>query len=124
MALLQEIDSLKKTSLYDRHRALQAKLVNFGGWAMPIQYTGIIAEHRSVRESCGVFDVSHLGEIHVQGQGAYQFLQYRLTNDLAKLKDGKIIYSLLCDEKGGMLDDILIYQQKIDEYYFIVNALS
>ena len=119
---MQETNSLKKTPLYDRHVALQGKIVDFSGWALPVYYTGIIAEHQWTRQSCSVFDVSHLGEIHVSGPGAFQFLQYRLTNDLNKLKDGKIIYSLLCDEKGFTLDDILIYQEKADDYYVIVNA--
>ena len=122
MTLLQEVDSLKKTPLYDRHVALQGKIVNFGGWALPVYYTSIISEHQWVRSSCGIFDVSHLGEIHVSGPGAFQFLQYRLTNDMNKLKDGKIIYSLLCDERGFTLDDILIYQFKYDDYMLIVNA--
>ncbi len=122
MTLLQETDSLKKTPLYERHLALQAKIVNFGGWAMPVYYTGILGEHQWVRKSCGVFDVSHLGEIRVKGPGAFQFLQTRLTNDLNKLKDGKIIYSLLCDEKGMTLDDILVYQASREDYYVIVNA--
>ena len=122
MALLQETDSLKKTPLYERHLVLQAKIVNFSGWAMPIYYTGIIPEHQGTRQSCGVFDVSHLGEIHVKGPGTGQFLQYRLTNDMNKLKDNQILYSLLCDEKGLTLDDILIYQALTDDYYLIVNA--
>ncbi len=111
-----------KTPLYDFHVALQGKIVNFGGWALPVYYTSILNEHRWTRESCGVFDVSHLGEIHVQGSGAFDFLQRRLTNDLNKLVDRKILYSLLCDEKGFTLDDILIYQEARDDYYLIVNA--
>ena len=122
MTLLQETDSLKKTPLYERHLALQAKIVDFNGWAMPVYYTGILQEHQWTRQSCGVFDVSHLGEIRVKGEGAFQFLQHRLTNDMNKLKDNKILYSLLCDERGMTLDDILIYQAKRDDYYLIVNA--
>ncbi len=122
MTVLQEINSLKKTPLYDRHVRLNAKMVDFGGWSMPVYYSGIISEHQWTRQSCSVFDVSHLGEIHVKDSGAFQFLQYRLTNDLKKLRDGKILYSLLCDEKGFALDDILIYQNKLDDYYLIVNA--
>ena len=122
MTLLQEQESLKKTPLYDRHVALQGKIVNFGGWALPVYYSSILAEHQWTREHCGVFDVSHLGEIHVQGPGAFQFLQARLTNDLNKLEDKKILYSLLCDERGMTLDDILIYQESKDDYYLIVNA--
>ena len=124
MTLLQETDSLKKTPLYGRHVALNAKMVNFAGWLMPVYYTGIIAEHHWTRGSCSVFDVSHLGEIRVKGPGAFQFLQHRLTNDLNKLKNGKILYNLLCDEKGFVLDDLLVYQHGTDDYYIIVNAAN
>ena len=119
---MQMTDTLKKTPLYDRHVALNAKMVDFSGWSMPVYYTGIIAEHQWVRQSCGLFDVSHLGEFHVAGPGAFGFLQSRITNDMNKLEDGKILYSLLCDEKGFTLDDILIYQEARDDYYVIVNA--
>ncbi|HXV18446.1 MAG TPA: glycine cleavage system aminomethyltransferase GcvT, partial [Candidatus Omnitrophota bacterium] len=117
-------ETLKKTPLYDRHVALGGKMVNFSGWAMPVYYSGIIAEHQWTRESCSVFDVSHLGEFRVKGPKAFQFLQYRLTNDLQKLENGKIIYSILCDEKGLALDDILIYQNNPEDFYLIVNAGS
>ncbi|MGH7197993.1 MAG: glycine cleavage system aminomethyltransferase GcvT [Candidatus Omnitrophota bacterium] len=117
-----QTETLKKTPLYDRHAALKAKIVDFNGWAMPVYYTSIIEEHKWTRESCSVFDVSHLGEIHVEGPKAFQFLQYRLTNDLTKLQNGKILYSLLCDERGFALDDILIYQNWPDDFYLIVNA--
>ena len=122
MSALQEPETLKKTPLYDRHVSLQGKIISFGGWALPVYYTGIIAEHRWVRESCGFFDVSHLGEIHVKGPGAFQFLQQRLTNDLTKGRDGGILYTLLCNEQGRTLDDILVYQEAKDDYYLIVNA--
>lgn len=121
---MQDTETLKKTPLYDRHVALGGKMVNFSGWAMPVYYSGIIAEHQWTRESCSVFDVSHLGEFRVKGPKAFQFLQYRLTNDLQKLENGKIIYSILCDEKGLALDDILIYQNNPEDFYLIVNAGS
>lgn len=121
---MQDTEILKKTPLYDRHVALGGKMVNFSGWAMPVYYSGIIAEHQWTRESCSVFDVSHLGEFRVKGPKAFQFLQYRLTNDLQKLENGKIIYSILCDEKGLALDDILIYQNNPEDFYLIVNAGS
>ncbi len=122
MTLLQEPAALKKTPLYDRHVALGGKIVNFGGWALPVYYESLLTEHRWTREHCGLFDVSHLGEILVEGPGAFQFLQYRLTNDLRKLEEGKIIYSLLLDERGRTLDDILIYGSRPGSYYLIVNA--
>ena len=107
-------DTLRKTPLHDRHVALNAKIVDFAGWAMPVYHSqGIIAEHLWTRESCSVFDVSHLGEFHVTGAGAFEFLQHRVTNDLKKLEDGKILYALLCDENGGTLADLLIYQHSI-----------
>ena len=119
---MQEQETLKKTPLYDSHVALQGKIVNFSGWALPVYYTGIIAEHQWVRQSCGFFDVSHLGEFHVKGPGAFDFLQQRLTNDLKKGRNGGILYSLLCNEQGRTLDDILVYQEAQDDYYLIVNA--
>jgi aminomethyltransferase len=123
MTLLQETGSPKKTPLYDRHVALQGRIVDFGGWALPVQYpTGIIAEHLWTRQSCGLFDVSHLGEIRVKGPGADRFLQYRLTNDLTRLSDGGMQYHLLCDEKGLTLDDVLVYREAADDFYVIVNA--
>ncbi len=99
-------------------------MVDFAGWLMPIYYTGIIAEHQWTRQSAGAFDVSHLGEFHVSGPGAFAFLQRCVTNDLNKLKDGRILYSLLCDEEGRALDDLLIYQAAKDDYYVIVNAAN
>ena len=124
MTTLQEPETLKKTPLYDCHVALQGKIVNFSGWALPVYYTGIIAEHQWVRQSCGFFDVSHLGEIRVQGAGSFEFLQQRLTNDLKKGRNGGILYSLLCNEHGRTLDDILVYQEAADDYYLIVNAAN
>ncbi|MBI2094903.1 MAG: glycine cleavage system aminomethyltransferase GcvT [Candidatus Omnitrophica bacterium] len=124
MALLQEAHSLQKTPLYDRHVALGGKMVDFAGWLMPVYYTGIIAEHLWTRKSCGVFDVSHLGEIQVKGPGALDFLQYRLTNDLNKINDGQILYNLLCDEGGFALDDVLAYRSGAEDFYLIVNAAN
>lgn len=124
MTLLQDTDSLKKTPLYDRHASLGAKIVDFSGWALPIHYESIIAEHLWVRRSCGFFDVSHLGEVRVKGPGALHFLQHRLTNDMNKLRDKRMLYSILCDEKGYALDDILVYRESPDDYSLIVNAAN
>lgn len=122
MSLTMQPNTLKRTPLYSRHEALGAKIVDFSGWALPVYYNGIISEHQWTRESCGVFDVSHLGEILVEGKGAFDFLQKRMTQDLAKCADGRMQYSLLCDEKGGTLDDILIYRVSDECFYLIVNA--
>lgn len=99
-------------------------MVDFAGWLMPVYYSGIIAEHQWTRKSCSIFDVSHLGEFHVKGPGASKFLQHRLTNDLNRLKNGGIQYHLLCDEKGFVLDDLLVYQNVADDYTIIVNAAN
>lgn len=122
MTVLQEIKGLKKTPLYQKHVELHGKIIEFGGWLLPVYYTGIIEEHLWARQSCGIFDVSHLGEIRVKGPGAMAYLQTRVTNDLAKLTPGRILYSVICDERGMALDDILIYQETADDYYIIVNA--
>ncbi len=124
MTLLEENLSFKKTPLYDRHLALQGKMVDFGGWSLPIQYTSIMAEHQHTRQKCSIFDVSHLGEIHVKGKDAFSFLQSRITNDLRKCEPYQVIYALLCNEQGFSLDDILIYRGEVDDYYLIVNAAN
>ena len=124
MTVLQESDTLKKTPLYDRHQALQGKIVNFSGWALPVYYTGILAEHQWTRQSCGFFDVSHLGEVRVHGPGASAFIQKRFTNDLKKCQNGRMLYTLLCNEEGRTLDDILIYKESDGDFYLIVNATN
>ena len=124
MTLVEGARTLKKTPLYDRHVSLGGKMVDFSGWSLPVYYSSIITEHRWVRSSCGFFDVSHLGEIRVNGPGALDLLQRRLTNDLGKCEDGRVQYTLLCDERGFTLDDILVYKAAEDDYYLIVNAAN
>ncbi len=124
MTALAEIDNLKKTPLYDEHVRLGGKMAGFGGWSMPIYYSSILSEHNATRQACGLFDVSHLGEIRVQGKDAFDFLQKRLTNDLRKVNPGRILYNLLCQEDGGILDDILVYCESSEDYYLIVNAAN
>lgn len=124
MTILEENRTLKKTPLHDRHLALHGKMVDFGGWSLPIQYTSIIEEHLAVRNSCGFFDVSHLGELHLQGKEAFAFLQKRLTCDIAKCKPYRIIYGILCDDRGFALDDVLVYRGEAEDYYVIVNAAN
>jgi len=113
-------DSLK-TRLYNHHDKLGAKLVPFAGFLMPLQYTGIIDEHKHVRAKVGLFDVSHMGEFIVSGQNAKKFLQHVTINDVEALKPGKAQYSAFCNENGGILDDLLIYDLS-DHYMLVVNA--
>ena len=113
---------LKRTPLYDTHVAVGARMVEFGGWEMPVQYAGIIAEHLAVRERAGIFDVSHMGEFIVFGKEALEFLQYAAANDAAKLKIGKAHYSILLNDTGGVVDDIYIYRLESDAFMVVVNA--
>ncbi len=115
---------LKKTPLYDEHLRAGGKMVGFGGWSLPVYYSSILAEHQWTRQSCSFFDVSHLGELRVQGKEAFSFLQRRLTQDLSRLKPGHILYNLLLEETGGILDDILVYCESLEDYYLIVNAAN
>ena len=114
--------ALKRTPLYDLHRELGAKMVDFGGWEMPVQYSGIIEEHRAVRERVGLFDVSHMGELEVTGPGAFASLQGLTPNDVGKLADGRIQYSAFLTEKGTFVDDLLVYRRAADSYLVVVNA--
>lgn len=113
-----------KTPLYDWHRANGAKMVEFGGWDMPVSYEGVLAEHRAVREACGLFDISHMGEIFISGPGAEEALQWLTTNDVSKLRDGQAQYSLLLNERGGAVDDIIVYRLKPDRFLVCVNAAN
>lgn len=116
------MDSLKKTPLYEAHVALNAKMVDFGGWALPVQYSSILEEHKAVREACGLFDVSHMGELYVRGKDAFSYLQHMLTNDLTGMTPGRCRYSMVCYENGGVVDDILVYMYSDDFYLLVVNA--
>ncbi len=112
----------KKTPLYNKHVELGAKIVDFNGWLLPVQYEGIIAEVHSTREKAGLFDVSHMGEILVEGQKAEEFLQKIMTNDVSRLKDNKAMYSPICYPHGGVVDDILVYRYNEEKYLLVVNA--
>lgn len=112
---------MKRTSFYDIHVALGAKVVEFAGYEMPIQYAGIIEEHLAVRQHVGVFDVSHMGEFYVRGTDALAFLQKVTTNDVARLKPGRVQYSAMCYPDGGIIDDLLIYRME-HQYMLVVNA--
>lgn len=113
---------LKRTPLYESHRRLGARLVEFGGWEMPVQYDGILAEHNAVRADCGMFDISHMGEVRVRGPQALAFLNHLLTNDLAKLSIGQGQYNLMCNDRGGTVDDLYAYRIGEKEYLLIINA--
>ncbi|MBI3585898.1 MAG: glycine cleavage system aminomethyltransferase GcvT [Ignavibacteriales bacterium] len=112
---------MKRTPLYEIHKSLGAKLVEFGGFEMPVQYTGIIEEHLVVRKKVGVFDVSHMGEFEVRGKDALSFLQKTTVNDVSKLHEGRVQYSAMCYENGGIVDDLLVYHCG-DHYMLVVNA--
>lgn len=112
---------LQKTPLYDLHQKLGARLIEFGGWLMPVQYSGIIEEHKAVRSAAGLFDLSHMGEIEVSGSGALEFLQYVTTNDVSKLKLWQAHYTFMLYPDGGFVDDLIVYRLP-DKYLLVVNA--
>jgi aminomethyltransferase len=113
---------LIRTVLFEAHRQLGAKLIDFGGWEMPVQYTSISEEHLAVRQAAGVFDISHMGEVTVSGPGAPAFLNRTLTNDIAKLTPGQGQYTLMCNERGGVIDDLYAYCLAPDAFILIINA--
>jgi len=114
--------TLLRTPLYARHVALGARMVPFAGYEMPVQYEGVIPEHKAVRVDAGAFDVSHMGEIHVDGPNAQSFLQSMLSNDVDKLADGEAQYTLLTNESGGIVDDLIAYRLAHGQFYLVVNA--
>jgi glycine cleavage system T protein (aminomethyltransferase) len=114
--------TLLRTPLHDRHVALGARMVPFAGWEMPVQYEGVIQEHRAVRTDAGAFDVSHMGELEVEGPQAHAFLQSVLSNDLDRIQPGEAQYTLLTNERGGMVDDLIAYRLGEFRYLLVVNA--
>ncbi len=113
---------MKKTPLNDIHKKLGAKMIDFGGWEMPVQYSSIIEEHEAVRNRCGLFDVSHMGEISFKGKSALDSLQKLVTNDVARLKTGQILYTPMCYDNGGIVDDVLVYCLDQEDFLMVVNA--
>src|SRR3954452_19142423 len=113
---------LRSTPLNDLHRSLGAKMVDFGGWDMPVQYSGILDEHNAVRTAAGLFDVSHMGEIEILGPEAAKFTDFVTTNAVSKLKIGQAQYSGLLYEHGGFVDDILVHKVADDHFFICVNA--
>jgi glycine cleavage system T protein (aminomethyltransferase) len=118
------VQTLHRTPLYESHRALGARMVPFAGWEMPVQYEGVIPEHRAVRRDCGVFDVSHMGEFEVEGPKARELLQSLLSNDLDRIEPGRAQYTLLTNEQGGIIDDLIAYRLEAGRYLLIVNAAN
>lgn len=113
---------LKRTPLYDEHLKLKARMVPFGGWEMPVQYEGVLQEHKAVRQAAGIFDVCHMGEIIVSGANALSWLNSMTTNDVSKIADGGCQYNLLLFENGGVVDDIIIYRHAVTHFLIVVNA--
>lgn len=113
---------LKSTPLCKIHQELGARMVPFAGWNMPIQYTGVIQEHLCVRKGVGIFDVSHMGEIDIRGEQAGDFLQHLITNDISQLSSQAILYTLMCYENGGVVDDLLVHKFSDDHYFLCINA--
>src|ERR1700704_3069652 len=113
-----------RTPLYDRHVALGGRMVDFGGWELPQQYTSIRDEHFAVRKVAGLFDISHMGRLVVEGSGAEAYLQRLMTNDLAPLTAGHAMYTLMCQEDGGVIDDLVVYRERQDRFLVVVNAAN
>lgn len=113
---------MRRTPLFEVHKSLNAKFTEFSGWEMPIQYSSIVKEHLAVRESVGLFDLSHMGEIDIKGNGAKELVEKLCTNDVNRLVDGQASYSLLCNDNGGIVDDILVYRHSENSYTLVVNA--
>src|SRR5213080_3499541 len=116
--------TLQRTPLHDAHVELGARMVPFAGWEMPVQYEGVIPEHKAVRSDCGVFDVSHMGELEVEGPRATELLQATLSNDLERIGAGQAQYTLLTNEHGGIIDDLIVYRLDDFRYLLIVNAAN
>jgi len=113
---------LRRTPLYPLYEKQGAKTIDFGGWDLPVQFSSIMKEHEAVRTQAGLFDVSHMGEFTVKGEGSLTFLQQLMTNDISKLEDGQALYTLMCYTDGGVVDDLLVYKLKEHDYMLVVNA--
>lgn len=116
------MEEMKQTCLHDKHVAMGALMSPFGGFDMPIQYKGIVEEHNAVRNACGVFDVSHMGEVNISGPEAEKFVNYIFTNDIAGAPDGKIFYGMMLNPNGGVVDDLLVYKRGENNFFLVINA--
>src|SRR3954469_17869804 len=117
-----EAAALKKTPLYDEHVRLGAKMIPFGDWIMPVQYSGILDEHQAVRKNVGVFDISHMGQLVATGPGAGTWLNEMLTNNIDKLEVGTGQYTFLLNDRGGIIDDLIVYRTAPETFLLVVNA--
>lgn len=115
-------NEIRKTCLHDRHVALGAQMSPFGGFDMPIQYAGIVEEHQAVRTACGVFDVSHMGEVEITGPEAEKYVNHIFTNDVTDAPDGKCFYGMMLHPNGGTVDDLLVYKRSTTDYFLVINA--
>src|SRR6476661_5264301 len=113
---------LKSTALLEEHRRLGGRLIDFGGWELPVQYTGVMDEHLACREACGLFDVSHMGEVEVEGADSEAFLNHLVSNNVSKLSVGQAQYTVMCHESGGIVDDLVIYRRGPQKFLVVVNA--
>lgn len=116
------MENVKRTSLYSAHERYGGKIIEFAGWELPVQYEGIIPEHEAVRNAAGLFDVSHMGEVEAKGKQAFDFVQNLVTNDISGMADNQVLYSMMCYENGGVVDDLLIYKFNSEYYYLVINA--
>ncbi len=115
---------MKKTPLYEKHVGLNGRIIDFGGWAMPVEYEGILKEHKQTRQAAGLFDVSHMGEVTVKGPEAEAFIQNLVTNSIAGMGAGQVVYSPMCYPNGGVVDDLLVYKLRDGDYLLVVNAAN
>ena len=113
---------MKRTALFEEHQKLGGRLIDFGGWELPVQYTGVMDEHLACRQAAGLFDVSHMGEVHIEGPDAEAYLNTLVTNQVAKLSVGQAQYTVMCHESGGIVDDLVIYRRAKDRFLVVVNA--
>ena len=122
--LMADTQTLRRTPLYAAHFEWGAKMMAFGGWEMPVQYSSIVAEHMAVREQVGLFDISHMGEVLVAGPNAESVLNHLLTNDVGQLAFGQAQYTLMCNERGGVIDDLIVYRIEPSVYLLVINAAN
>lgn len=118
------MENIKKTCLHSRHIDLGAQMTPFGGFDMPIQYSGIVEEHQAVRNACGVFDVSHMGEVNISGPDAEKYVNHIFTNNVSGISAGKILYGMMCNPDGGVVDDLLVYKRGENNFFLVINAAN